>query len=92
MGTRGPIGKRDDERVRRNKPDQETQTISVIGTVQIPELGDVSFTIEPDADDIAQQPTNTSVDASGHLRLRVSAVPTAAPVVHRWSRPDTGRP
>ncbi|WP_210755084.1 serine/threonine-protein kinase [Gordonia paraffinivorans] len=28
------------------------------------------ITIEPDADDIAQQPTNTSVDASGYLRLR----------------------
>ncbi|QGJ87732.1 hypothetical protein SEA_BIANCATRI92_5 [Mycobacterium phage BiancaTri92] len=41
-GTRGPIGKRDEERVRRNKPDQETETVQVIGTVKPPELGDVS--------------------------------------------------
>ncbi|AWY03824.1 terminase small subunit [Gordonia phage Nedarya] len=43
MGTRGPIGKRDDERVRRNKPEDPTATVSVIGTVEIPELGDISF-------------------------------------------------
>ncbi|ANA87042.1 terminase small subunit [Gordonia phage Strosahl] len=43
MGTRGPIGKRDEERVRRNTPDNPTETISVIGTVDIPELGDIAF-------------------------------------------------
>lgn len=41
-GTRGPIGKRDEERVRRNTPDQPTATISMIGTVDIPEMGDLS--------------------------------------------------
>ncbi|AEL17837.1 minor tail protein [Mycobacterium phage Trixie] len=42
MGTRGPIGKRDEERVRRNKDENPTDTVQVIGTVSIPELGDVS--------------------------------------------------
>lgn len=43
MGQRGPIPKREDERVRRNLPENPTDTIQVIGTVQIPELGDVSY-------------------------------------------------
>ncbi len=47
------------------------------------------ITIEPDADDIAQQPTTPRSTPPG---ICVSAVPTAAPVVHRWSRRDTGRP
>jgi hypothetical protein len=42
-GTRGPIGKRDEERVRRNKPDQATETVTMIGTVSVPELGEVSY-------------------------------------------------
>ncbi|QFG04582.1 terminase small subunit [Mycobacterium phage Keziacharles14] len=42
-GTRGPIGKRDEERVRRNTPDSPTETVAVHGAVVIPELGDVSF-------------------------------------------------
>ena len=42
MGTRGPVGKRDDERVRRNVPESPTATITAIGSVMIPELGDVS--------------------------------------------------
>ncbi|QTF81430.1 terminase small subunit [Mycobacterium phage TarsusIV] len=42
-GTRGPIGKRDEERVRRNAPDQATETVSMIGTVKIPDLGDMSY-------------------------------------------------
>ncbi|AHG23787.1 minor tail protein [Mycobacterium phage EagleEye] len=42
-GTRGPIGKRDEERVRRNTPDSPTETVVVHGAVQIPELGDVSY-------------------------------------------------
>lgn len=42
MGARGPIPKRDDERIRRNIPENPTETIQVIGTVQIPDLGDVS--------------------------------------------------
>lgn len=42
MGTRGPIGKRDEERVRRNINENPTETIQVIGPVEIPDLGDVS--------------------------------------------------
>ncbi|ASR86458.1 hypothetical protein SEA_CHANGELING_5 [Mycobacterium phage Changeling] len=42
MGTRGPIGKRDEERVRRNKDENPTETIQVIGTFAPPDLGDVS--------------------------------------------------
>lgn len=42
MGARGPIGKRDEERVRRNAPENPTDTVQVIGSVNIPELGDVS--------------------------------------------------
>ncbi|AMS00999.1 hypothetical protein SEA_ARCHERNM_5 [Mycobacterium phage ArcherNM] len=42
MGTRGPIAKRDEERVRRNAPENPTETIQVIGTFAPPELGDVS--------------------------------------------------
>lgn len=38
LGT-GPIRKRDDERVRRNKDDVETETITAIGIVETPELG-----------------------------------------------------
>ncbi|AXH46750.1 terminase small subunit [Mycobacterium phage Acolyte] len=41
-GTRGPIGKRDEERIRRNVPENPTETVQVIGTVTIPDLGDVS--------------------------------------------------
>lgn len=43
MGVRGPIGKRDEERVRRNIPEVPTETVRVIGPVVIPELGDVSY-------------------------------------------------
>ncbi|ASZ75173.1 hypothetical protein PBI_MISSWHITE_5 [Mycobacterium phage MissWhite] len=43
MGTRGPIGKRDEERVRRNINENPTETIQVIGAVEIPELGDMSY-------------------------------------------------
>lgn len=43
MGTRGPIGKRDEERVRRNAPESPTDTVQVIGAVSIPELGDMSY-------------------------------------------------
>ncbi|UJD20844.1 terminase small subunit [Mycobacterium phage Zimmer] len=42
-GTRGPIGKRDEERVRRNVPENPTETVVVHGAVVIPELGDISF-------------------------------------------------
>ncbi|AHJ86370.1 terminase small subunit [Mycobacterium phage 40AC] len=42
MGARGPVGKRDEERVRRNVNENPTETVQVIGTVKIPELGDVS--------------------------------------------------
>ncbi|KRD08585.1 hypothetical protein ASE48_08455 [Mycobacterium sp. Root265] len=38
----GPPPKRDDERARRNKPDQETATVTAIGAVRIPEMGDLS--------------------------------------------------
>lgn len=42
MGVRGPIGKRDEERIRRNIPEDPTVTIHMPGIVSIPELGDVS--------------------------------------------------
>jgi hypothetical protein len=42
VGVRGPIGKRDDERIRRNIPENPTVTVQAIGTVEIPPLGDVS--------------------------------------------------
>ncbi len=38
-GTRGPIGKRDEERIRRNTPDVPTTTITAIGLVPVPDLG-----------------------------------------------------
>ncbi|AZS08208.1 hypothetical protein PBI_IRONMAN_5 [Mycobacterium phage IronMan] len=41
-GTRGPIGKRDEERVRRNTPENPTETVVVHGAVVIPEMGDLS--------------------------------------------------
>ncbi|QGJ90156.1 terminase small subunit [Mycobacterium phage SheaKeira] len=41
-GTRGPIGKRDEELVRRNVK-EPVETVTVLGTVTIPELGDISF-------------------------------------------------
>lgn len=43
MGVKGPIGKRDEERVRRNIPENPTETVTMIGTVKIPELGDMSY-------------------------------------------------
>ena len=42
MGLRGPTPKRDEERIRRNIPENPTETISVIGSVDIPDLGDMS--------------------------------------------------
>lgn len=39
MGQRGPIPKRSDERIRRNKDDVPIETIDVIGPVVVPELG-----------------------------------------------------
>lgn len=42
MGVRGPIGKRDEERVRRNIPEDPTVTVQMHGLVTIPELGDMS--------------------------------------------------
>lgn len=41
-GKRGPVGKRDEERVRRNTPDTPTETVQMIGPVETPELGDIS--------------------------------------------------
>lgn len=43
MGSRGPIPKRDDERIRRNLPDAPTATITAIGKVAIPDMGDLSY-------------------------------------------------
>ena len=37
--TRGPVPKRDSERIRRNKPDVPMATIHAIGAVKVPELG-----------------------------------------------------
>lgn len=42
MGTRGPIPKRDAERVRRNITEDSTVTVQMNGLVTIPELGDIS--------------------------------------------------
>ncbi|AFI24916.1 hypothetical protein [Mycobacterium phage SWU1] len=42
MGERGPIRKRDEERVRRNKDESPTDTIQMPGLVTIPEMGDLS--------------------------------------------------
>lgn len=42
MGVRGPIPKRDEERVRRNIPEDPTVTVQMPGLVSIPELGDIS--------------------------------------------------
>lgn len=39
MGTRGPVPKRSDERIRRNKEDVPIEKVTAIGTVGIPELG-----------------------------------------------------
>ncbi|QBP30488.1 terminase small subunit [Mycobacterium phage Charm] len=41
-GTRGPIGKRDEELVRRNVKEPVDKVVAH-GAVQIPELGDISF-------------------------------------------------
>lgn len=41
-GPRGPIRARDEERVRRNKDDNPTETVHVDGKVIVPDLGDVS--------------------------------------------------
>ena len=35
----GPVPKRDDERIRRNKPDVPTDIIEMIGSVEVPALG-----------------------------------------------------
>lgn len=42
MGTRGPIPKRDEDRIRRNIPVDPTVTVQMPGRVGIPELGDIS--------------------------------------------------
>lgn len=42
MGQRGPIPKRDEDRVRRNIPEDPTVTVQMDGLVTIPELGDIS--------------------------------------------------
>lgn len=39
MGTRGPIPKRSEERIRRNKDDVEITRIEAVGQVESPELG-----------------------------------------------------
>lgn len=42
MGTRGPVPHRDEARVRRNTPEVETTTVSVIGVVEPPPLNIVN--------------------------------------------------
>lgn len=42
MGARGPVPKRDEERVRRNIPEDPTVTVKMPGAVTVPDLGDVS--------------------------------------------------
>jgi len=39
MGTRGPVPKRSDERIRRNKDEVPIEKVEAIGPVEIPELG-----------------------------------------------------
>ncbi|QHB41186.1 terminase small subunit [Mycobacterium phage Chupacabra] len=39
VGERGPVRKRSDQRVRRNKDEVPTEKVVAIGTVQVPELG-----------------------------------------------------
>ena len=39
MGARGPVPKRSDQRVRRNKPDVAVEKVESIGVVAVPELG-----------------------------------------------------
>lgn len=43
MGTRGPVPKRDEDRIRRNKPESPSETVTVHGAVRIPELGDIAY-------------------------------------------------
>lgn len=38
MADKGPVPKRDEDRIRRNKPDVPTLTVEMIGDVEIPEL------------------------------------------------------
>ncbi|MGW1740020.1 phage terminase small subunit [Nocardia sp. NPDC001965] len=39
MGTRGPVPKRSDERIRRNKDEVPIEKIEAIGPVEVPDLG-----------------------------------------------------
>ncbi|WP_459957299.1 phage terminase small subunit [Nocardia sp. IFM 10818] len=39
LGSRGPVPKRSDQRVRRNKDEVPVESVSALGTVKIPELG-----------------------------------------------------
>lgn len=39
MGGIGPVPKRSDERIRRNKPDRPIEKVTAIGSVNIPDLG-----------------------------------------------------
>jgi hypothetical protein len=39
MADKGPVRKRDEQRIRRNKDEVETETVTEIGPVEIPELG-----------------------------------------------------
>lgn len=54
MGIKGPIGKRSDERVRRNKTGEdglETQTVQMIGDVEVPDL-DLGVETHPMIEDL----------------------------------------
>jgi len=42
VGQRGPVPKRDSERIRRNIPENPTVTVVATGRVDVPELGDIS--------------------------------------------------
>jgi hypothetical protein len=39
MGTRGPVPKRSEQRIRRNRTDAPTESVTELGTVHAPELG-----------------------------------------------------
>ncbi|TDC92365.1 hypothetical protein E1161_13410 [Saccharopolyspora aridisoli] len=39
MGTRGPVPKRSEQRIRRNRTDQPTESVTELGAVSAPDLG-----------------------------------------------------
>lgn len=70
MGSRGPVGKRSDQRVRRNKENQDTEQVSVSGTVEPPSLGfspDNELTMELYESVLASGYTHTYEPSDWHV-------------------------